>query len=66
MYNNGFTPHMLFRWLVIIVVLSLIVHFIGLIGLIIATIALGLYLYVLPKRRKNRYRHHKSKRRLDI
>ena len=43
------TMGLIFRWLVIIIIISVICHFIGLMGLIIVAIAIGLYLYGFPK-----------------
>lgn len=58
--NYSFPPitmGLIFRWLIMIIIISVICRLIGLIGLIIAAIVIGLYLYGLPKMRRKMTDH---------
>ena len=57
--------HHIFKLLIIIIILSLIMNFIGFKGLIICTLALGIYLYILPKI-KVKYRKFFAKKRKKV
>ena len=58
--SYGFPPitlGLIFRWLIMIIIISVICHFIGLMGLIIAAICIGLYLYGFPKMKRKMTDH---------
>lgn len=66
---GGFTPHSIFHLLIMVIVISLIFHFIGLMGIIIIALALGVYLYVWPKlkrRWQSRYVHKSNTSRSEF